>query len=62
MLVYAFYNLTAWKQNFSGGDPEKFLELKDENFNAFAWSPDGKQFAVAQGKEVRDVVLFNIEP
>lgn len=57
-LVYAFYNSTAWKQNLSGGNPEKFLEFPGEIINAFSWSLDGKQFAVAYGKEVRDVVLF----
>ncbi len=60
-LIYAFYNSTAWKQNLTGGAPEKFLEYADEIINAFAWSPDGKQFAVAHGQELRDVVLFTIE-
>ena len=60
-LVYAFYNSTAWKQNLSGNAPEKFLEFPDEIINAFAWSVDGKQFAVAHGQELRDVVLFTIE-
>ncbi len=26
--------------------------------NAFAWSPDGKQFAVAHGEDVSDVNLI----
>lgn len=60
-LVYAFYNSTAWKQNLSGGAPEKFLDFPGENINAFAWSSDGKQFAVAHGQELRDVVLFTVE-
>ncbi|HMS41842.1 MAG TPA: winged helix-turn-helix domain-containing protein [Pyrinomonadaceae bacterium] len=60
-LIYAFYNSTAWKQNLAGGTPEKFLEFADEIINAFAWSSDGKKFAVAHGQELRDVVLFTIE-
>ncbi len=60
-LVYAFYNSTAWKQNLSGGEPETFLKFPGENINAFSWSPDGEKFAVAYGKEVRDVVIFSIE-
>lgn len=60
-LVYAFYNSTAWRQKLAGGEPEKFLEFKGEIINAFAWSSDGKQFAVAHGQELRDVVLFTIE-
>ncbi len=60
-LVYAFYNSTAWKQKLSGGAPEQFLEFPGENINAFAWSPDGKQFAVAHGQELRDVILFTTE-
>lgn len=60
-LVYAFYNSTAWQQRLAGGAPEKFLEFPGEVINAFAWSFDGKQFAVAHGQEVRDVVLFTNE-
>lgn len=60
-LVYAFYNSTAWQQKLSGGAPEKFLEFPNEIINAFSWSFDGKQFAVAHGQELRDVVLFTIE-
>lgn len=60
-LVYAFYNSTAWRQKLAGGVPEKFLEFPDEIINAFSWSADGKQFAVAHGQELRDVVLFTVE-
>ncbi len=60
-LVYAFYNSTAWRQRLTGGAPEKFLEFPGEVINSFAWSFDGKQFAVAHGQEVRDVVLFTDE-
>ncbi len=60
-LVYCFYNSTAWKQNISGGAPEKFLEFPGEVIYAFAWSFDSQQFAVAHGQEVRDVVLFTNE-
>lgn len=60
-LVYAFYNSIAWKQNLSGGTPEKFLEFPDEIINGFAWSSDGKKFAIAHGQELRDAVLFSIE-
>ncbi len=60
-LVYAFYNSTAWRQSLSGGAPEKFLEFPGEIINAFDWSLDGKQFAVAHGQELRDVVLFSID-
>lgn len=60
-LVYAFYNSTAWKQKLSGGAAEKFFEFPGEIINAFAWSSNGKQFAVAHGQELRDVVLFAIK-
>lgn len=60
-VVYCFYNSTAWKQNIAGGPPEKFLEFPGEIINAFDWSLDGKQFAVAHGQELRDVVLFSID-
>ena len=60
-LVYAFYNSTAWRQPLTGGAPEKFLEFPGEIINSFDWSLDGKQFAVAHGQELRDVVLFSID-
>ena len=60
-LVYAFYNSTAWRQPLTGGAPEKFLDFPGEIINAFDWSLDGKQFAVAHGQELRDVVLFSID-
>lgn len=60
-LVYAFYNSAAWKQNLSGGAPENFLEFPGETINAFDWSFDGRQIAVAHGQEMRDVVLFTVD-
>lgn len=57
-LVYRDFGPSLWKQNLSGGDPEKLIEFPDEVIYSFDWSPDGKQFAVAHGEDVRDVVLL----
>lgn len=56
-LVYRDFGPSLWKQNLTGGEPEKFLEFPDEVIYSFDWSFDGKQFAVAHGEDVRDVVL-----
>lgn len=60
-LVYAFYNSTAWKQPLSGGPAQKFLEVPGETISALAWSKDGRRFAMAYGRQLRDVVLFSPE-
>ena len=57
-LVYRDFGPSLWKQDLSGGEPEKLLEFPDEIIYSFEWSPDGKQFAVAHGEDVRDVVLL----
>ena len=56
-LIYRDAGPNLWKQNLTGGDPEKFIEFPDEVIYAFDWSPDGKYFAVARGEDVRDVVM-----
>ncbi len=56
-LVYRDFGPSLWKQNLAGGEPEKILEFPDEVIYSFDWSFDGKQFAVAHGEDVRDVVL-----
>lgn len=58
-LVYRDFGPGLWKQNLAGGEPEKALEFPDEVIYSFDWSPDGKQFAVAHGEDVRDVVLIS---
>jgi Tol biopolymer transport system component len=40
------------------GGPSKLLFRPRENLFTFAWSPDGRQFAVAQGSGSSDVVLI----
>ena len=57
-LVYRDFGPSLWKQDLSGGEPEKLIEFPDEVIYSFDWSTDGKQFAVAHGEDVRDVVLL----
>lgn len=57
-LVYRDFGPGLWKQNLSGGEREKILEFPDEVIYSFDWSPNGTQFAVAHGEDVRDVVLL----
>jgi DNA-binding winged helix-turn-helix (wHTH) protein/Tol biopolymer transport system component len=56
-IVYRDSGPGLWQQRLSGGQPEKVLELPGEAIYGFDWSFDGKQFAVAHGEAIRDVVL-----
>lgn len=47
-----------WKQNLSGGEPERLKGLPEEKLYSYGWSRDGKQFAFTRGAEIRDVVLI----
>jgi Tol biopolymer transport system component/DNA-binding winged helix-turn-helix (wHTH) protein len=57
-LVYRDFGSSLWQQRIAGGGPEKILEFPDEVIYAFGWSFDGRQFAVAHGEDVRDVVMI----
>jgi DNA-binding winged helix-turn-helix (wHTH) protein/Tol biopolymer transport system component len=57
-LVYRDFGPGLWRQRLTGGAPEKILEFPDEIIYDFGWSFDGRQFAVAHGEDVRDVVLI----
>jgi Tol biopolymer transport system component len=50
-----------WKQELSGGDPQRLEGLPEEKVFAFSWSSDGKLFAFARGATSRDVVLIKSE-
>src|SRR5262249_13433820 len=58
-IVYRDFGPGLWQQRLSGGGPEKILELPGETIYAFDWSPDGRQFAIAHGEAIRDVVLID---
>jgi len=60
-LTYALRTGTTvnlWKQSVSGGQPRQITHFPDSVI-AYAWSPDGKHFAVARRTSSRDVVLFS---
>jgi DNA-binding winged helix-turn-helix (wHTH) protein/Tol biopolymer transport system component len=60
-VVYRDFGPSLWKQNLVGGEPEKILEFPDEVIYSFDWSFDGKNFAVAHGEDIRNVVLITRE-
>jgi Tol biopolymer transport system component/tRNA A-37 threonylcarbamoyl transferase component Bud32 len=41
-----------------GGQPRQLADLKTYFVNWYAWSPDGKQLAVARGNPVTDMILI----
>lgn len=47
-----------WSQPMSGDRPQKIAELGDEEISHFALAPDGKSFAIAQGRWKHDAVLL----
>lgn len=50
-----------WRQDLSGGAPQRFEGLPEEKLFSYGWSPDGKSFAFARGATSRDVVLIKSE-
>jgi hypothetical protein len=46
-------------QPVDGGPPRQLAEFKPDQIHSFAWSRDGKQFAVARGTVTHDVILIS---
>lgn len=57
-IAYRDWANGIWKQNIDSGEPERIAGLPEEKLYSFGWSRDGKQFAFARGREIRDVVLL----
>ncbi len=49
-----------WKQNLSGGEPERLPGLPEEKLYGYGWSRDGKLFAFTRAATSRDVTLLTI--
>jgi Tol biopolymer transport system component len=47
-----------WGQPFAGGAPKQLTNFDAERIFSFAWSPDGKQLALARGQFNRQIVLL----
>jgi len=48
-----------WRQPLDGSPPRRLTDFRAEEIFNFAWSPDGKQLAYAQGTQTTDVVLIS---
>jgi hypothetical protein len=48
----------VWRQDLSGGPPQKLKGLPEEKIYSYGWSRDGKLFALARGRENKDAVLI----
>jgi Tol biopolymer transport system component/DNA-binding winged helix-turn-helix (wHTH) protein len=59
--VGTFNTSSIWRQNLTGGEPQRLLDFPDRIFN-FAWSPDGKNLVVARGKQQGDAILITNLP
>ena len=47
-----------WSFPLDGSPPKQLTDFKTEQIYNFAWSPDGKQLALARGTTTSDVVLI----
>lgn len=57
-VTYRDWGYGIWSQSITGGTPERIKGLPEEKLYGYAWSKDGKQFAFARGREIRDIVLI----
>jgi Tol biopolymer transport system component len=57
-LTYRDWRNGIWKQELSGGAPQRLERLPAEKLYGYGWSRDGKQFAFVRGTSVNDVVLI----
>ncbi len=61
-IVYDLLTPTAenlWEQPLAGGEPREFTHFKNGQIQAFAWSPNGSQFAMSRARTSTDAVLFS---
>ncbi len=49
----------VWAQPIDGGEPHQVTNFTNGDLFAFAWSPDGKQFAFSHGRGKSDVVMIS---
>ncbi|HLL17107.1 MAG TPA: protein kinase [Pyrinomonadaceae bacterium] len=49
---------SLWRLPLSGGQPRQLADLKTYFINWYAWSPDGRQLAVARGNPRTDMILI----
>jgi len=49
----------VWRQDLTGGSPEKLPGLPDEKIYGYDWQPDGKSLVYTRGEAIRDAVLFS---
>jgi serine/threonine protein kinase/Tol biopolymer transport system component len=47
-----------WRLPLAGGQPRQLADLKTYFINWYAWSPDGRQLAVARGNPITDMILI----
>jgi Tol biopolymer transport system component/DNA-binding winged helix-turn-helix (wHTH) protein len=59
-VTYRDWASGIWRQNLSGGQPERLSELPEEKLYGYGWSRDGKFFAFTRAATSRDVTLLTI--
>ena len=47
-----------WKQPLQGGSPKQITHFPLDRIRSYAWSRDGKKFAIARGHESFDAIMF----
>jgi hypothetical protein len=48
-------------QALDGSPPKQLIDLKSGSISRFAWSRDGKQFAITGGQDTSDILIIEID-
>jgi Tol biopolymer transport system component len=57
-IVYRAWSQGLWRQNLSGGPPQRLPGIPEEKIGSFGWSHDGTLFGFGRISQFRDVVMI----
>jgi hypothetical protein len=57
-VVYRGWSQGLWRQNLSGGPPQRIAGIPEEKIGSFGWSHDGTLFGFGRVAQFRDVVMI----
>jgi Tol biopolymer transport system component len=57
-VVYRGWAQGLWRQNLSGGPPQRIAGIPEEKIGSFGWSHDGTLFGFGRVAQFRDVVMI----
>lgn len=57
-VVYRAWSQGLWRQNLSGGPPQRIPGIPEDKIGGFGWSHDGTLFGFGRVSQFRDVVMI----